>query len=1226
MYENYGQDTPVSKGYFAGLKQVVCYHLLRGSRTWRRRIMRVSLTSIFMTFCLMQLSASGIAQQVTLKAKSTSVRQVFMAINKQTGYHYVWSARDVDPNTKISVDIEQKPLDQALVSILNSLNLSYEIDNKTIVIKEKGRVVSNNTASPVNALAEVQQKQVSGRIVDAQGKPVRGVSIRVKGTDLGTVTDEQGYFKFNQTVDVGQKLECSCLGYKSMEVTASTNMGTIVLQDLSAEVETVDIVVNTGYQKISKERAAGSFAQITSKDMEGRLQTSFLERAEGLLPGMSLNLNTSLLNPQNKNNSVGIEVRGRATLNAEAAPLIVVDGMPYQGDLTALNPNDIETMTVLKDASAASIYGVRSSNGVIVITTKMGKEGPARIDYSNTLSFKGLPSKKYQNQMSSAELVDFQRQMFGYNSTDYSSIQKERYMNDVYLILHEHKAGMLSDAELESKLDVYRNRSRWDNMDEFLNSTIMDQQHNLSLSGGTDRYKYSYSLNYTQPGEYNKGRPVNKGIGFNVKNSVKLTDWMNVNLNVLGKNQKQDGDIGFNYYDNYVGGRASYFMLRNADGSPAQWYSDKSQFEIDRLNGLGLEDESYMPIEHVNKTHVNFFNKYLNINVGANFKLMKGLTFDLMYQTERTEGYKATTYAKDNNTVSRQINDATQIDKDGIIKRNVPQGAQLSERRNDINSYTLRGQLNYENTFGDKHDINVIAGAERRQINSRFTDLYKYGYDPSSLVYKGINEDLFGVNLKNTESLFGNYTLEKKEKGFEDLLDRFISFYANGSYTYNRNLTLSASIRMDQSNLFGTDVKNQYKPLWSVGALYKLPTFEQDWLDRLAVRMTYGVNGNVPKGNGPYLISQVNSRLNYFTGEMQAGITSPPNPSLRWERTDIFNFGIDVSVFNRLTASVDIYNKSTADLLGPTAVDPTLGWSVVNMNYGNMRNRGIEVALNAKVIQYDNFRWNSTLNFSYNKNEITNLYTQQSTPYSYYNTVQERVGKPIGSLYSIDYAGLDATGAPQARKADGTLVKTTQQLSVDDLIYNGTTIPPYSVAFRNGFDYKDFSLNFMFIFNGGHVMRSVRPEPLTKYPMLNYTANFDRLWLNYWRNPGDEVDADIAPRYMAGASNTVTDIYSAGDRFVESADYIKLRDISLSYNLPAKLVEKTPLRYVRITGQVMNAWRWAANKHNIDPEVWFGYGRTPNNLKLPEGYRPPDSPTRGVLAPVTYSFGVSVGL
>src|SRR5690606_7037948 len=330
-------------------------------------------------------------------------------------------------------------------------------------------------------------------------------------------------------------------------------------------------------------------------------------------------------------------------------------------------------------------------------------------------------------------------------------------------------------------------------------------------------------------------------------------------------------------------------------------------------------------------------------------------------------------------------------------------------------------------------------------------------------------------------------------------------------------------------------------------------------------------------------------------------ITSPPNPSLRWERTDVFNLGLDFSVLrNRLSGSIDVYNKKTADLLGPTAVDPTLGWDVVELNYGNMRNRGVELGLNGVIMSRDNFSWASTLNFSYNKNEITNLYTQQNTPYYYYYTTQNRVDMPVGSLYSIDYAGLDDKGEPLARKADGTLVKTTQELVVEDLIYEGTTVPPYSVALRNGLRYKYFVLNFMFVFNGGHVMRSVRPEFLSKFAELNYNSNFDRLWLNYWKQPGDEQNLDIAPAFISAASGNVQDIYTAAHRFVEKADYIKLRDISLTYTLPREWIERTPLRHIRVTGQVMNAWRWAANSHNLDPEVWTGYSTV-------------ESPSRGVL-------------
>lgn len=1141
-------------------------------------------------------------QKVSIHGKGITLRQVFSSITRQTGYAYVWAVKNIPPDRKVQLEVSDKELETVLHDLLSPLGLTYKIQGKTITVLERSAAASR----PVD---------VNGKVVDEAGKPLSGVSIVVAGTKTGTLTGSEGLFSLDE-VNAGATLIFSMVGYETRQLPAREKMGVIVLTAKIDELEDISVTVNTGYQTISKERAAGSFSVATDKDMAGRLQTNLLDRMEGLVSGMALVKNSN--SPQNTRNTLGVEIRGRSTINATATPLVVVDGMPYEGSLDAINPNDIESVTVLKDASAASIYGVRSSNGVIVVKTKSGKKGKVHIDYSNTLSFRGLPDRDYLNKMSSAELVDFQKAMFGYRSGDYNGIDPRKAMNDVYRILYDRKGGVISEEEMEKQLDVYRNRDRYAGMDAFLNKVRFDQQHNLSVSGGSDRYTYHYSMNYsTEPrnrnGGYNKSEPYNKSLGYNLKNQFKVTDWLHLTAGVIGRNQWYEGDDGFDFYNNYIGGRASYYLLKNEDGSPEQWYISKSQFEIDRLNALGLEDETYIPVDQVHYQHDKYTSKYLNLNLSADLRLTKTLDFDLSYQSERTENYMSTLYRPQSSVVTSMVNNLTQMGEDGLPIRNIPQGGQFDETRGDVNSYTLRGQLNYKETFNHIHDVVAIAGAERRQIHSTSTNVYRYGYDEESLVYKGINQDLYGQLLSNTESLFGRDYVNNLESPFVDQLDRYVSFYANGSYTYNNRLTLSGSIRVDQTNLFGTDIRNQYKPLWSVGALYHLPKLDWEPLDRWSVRMTYGVNGNVPKMNGPYLISEVESNPNYYTGEMQAYISSPPNPSLRWERTDVFNFGLDFSLWkSRLTGTIDIYNKNTSDLLGNTPVDPTLGWDNLVLNYGNIRNRGIEISLTGKPVVQQNFAWATTLNFSYNKNEITNLFVEQNTPYYYYYQPQNRVGKPMGSLYSIDYAGLDENGDPQARKADGSLVKSTQDLTVDDLIYEGTSIPPFVAAWRNNISWKNLNLSFMFIYNGGNVMRGVHPEYLTKYAELNYTTNADRLWLNYWKKPGDEKDPDIAPAFKTAASGSITDIYNAAHRFVQKADFIKLRDISLSYSLPERLVKPISLQYIRLTAQVLNAWRWAANKDNLDPEVWTGYSGT-------------SSPSRGILAPTVYNLGISVG-
>lgn len=306
--------------------------------------MRLSLTSVLVTAFMMHLGANTVAQQVTINSGKESIRHLFMSIHKQTGYHYLWSAKDINPDVKINVNIANKPLNEALSTILEPLNLSYEINNKTIVIKEKPKATIKKTVLPLTVEAAVQEKPITGRVVDAAGKPVSGATVRIKGTTLGTVSDADGKFSFKQKLASEHMLEITCVGYNQIVIDAKYDMGVITIREQLAEVEGVEVTINTGYQKISKERAAGSFSQVTEKDMEGRLQTNFLDRVEGLLPGMNLNLNESAANPQNKKNSVGIEVRGRSTLNAEAAPLIVVDGMPYEGDLTALNPNNLSSI------------------------------------------------------------------------------------------------------------------------------------------------------------------------------------------------------------------------------------------------------------------------------------------------------------------------------------------------------------------------------------------------------------------------------------------------------------------------------------------------------------------------------------------------------------------------------------------------------------------------------------------------------------------------------------------------------------------------------------------------------------------------------------------------------------------------------------------------------------------------------------------------------------------
>ncbi|SEW51571.1 SusC/RagA family TonB-linked outer membrane protein [Chitinophaga arvensicola] len=1155
----------------------------------------MKLTSGLLLLCFLQLSAKSLAQRVTLSGKAISMKHFFEEIKKQTSYSFFYNKEDVNLNSIVTEKASQMPLDELLVKVFKKERITFLIEGESIILSGEQPV-----ASPVTTAAAAVFQVVTGTVTDEQGNPLPGASITVKKAKMQTaIADANGQFTLEG--EPGSTLVVSFLGYspKVVVLTENTTGLYIRLARIASQIKEV-AVVNTGYQTISRERAAGSYSTITADDMKGKLQTNIMERMEGMVAGLT--------------SQGSIQIRGVSTVNGNKAPLYVVDGIVYEGALAALNPAEISSITILKDASAASIYGARAANGVIVIVTRSGVAGKPRISYSGTMKLTPLPDWEYANLMSSNELVDFQQQLFAAASGDYNSLDARKSMNDVYAWLYERKAGNISEAELQQQLNVYRKRDRYNQvLDELVRDAKMIQQHNLSFSGGSDFYKYNLSANYTGNNNYDKSRGTTNRYGYNLKNAFNLAKWVQADVTLLGSVVKDDYDNGFSGFSNLNGGKASYYMLRNEDGTPAQWLISKSQFEIDRLNALGLQDETYQPLNEIGKQHATSTSKYTNANIGAKFKLIKGLSLDIRYQNERTEGFDKQFYHKSANAVKTQINDATVINPaTGVVTNYIPQGGQVSETRNDQNSYTMRAQLNFQRSFTRKHQVNIIAGAEKRRIVRSGTNLYKYGYDDFSLTYKPIDELMLRQYINNTQSVFNQFSFASKEKGFTYTEDRFLSFYGNGSYTFNQKLTATGSIRVDQSNLFGTDPRYQYKPLWSAGLLYEIARNKFGWLDRAAVRATYGLNGNIAKQSGPYLIAKDASSTNYLTNEFQSSIVSPPNSGLRWEKTQVTNFGVDFDLFKRrMQGSIEVYNKHTVDLLGDRNADPTTGWGSVMLNYGSMRNRGIDITLTSINVESKDFNWQSTLNFNYNKNELLNLENPSNEVYSYLVSGQTRVGRPLQSLYSIRYAGLDAQGRPQAYTAGGKLVNTTQALTIADLVYEGTATPPYSASLQNTFSYKGISLYFMFIYYGGHVMRGAKATYLNLYPELNYTSNMDKLNLVRWRKPGDEADRSMAPAYQQGADAVLTNIWDAADMHMQKADFIKLRDITLGYELPSGLIGRAGISGARLSLQVQNAWRWAANSQGLDPEVWSG-------TTLSTG--------RGILPPPNYTIGLNIQL
>lgn len=995
------------------------------------------------------------AQNISLDMTGKPLSEVLSAITKATGYKFVYSDA-LNIQSPVTVRCNGQDFKQVLDQILKEKKITYKIEGKMIALSPIGVAPTTKKGKEENV--------IKGVITDDAGEKLPGVVVQNKTTGAFSESDLDGNYRIAARPE--DVLLFSSIGMSDATVVAGKE--SVKNMVLKSDIVALDDVIVTGYQTISKERAAGSFAIITPQALEGKMQTNIMDRVEGMVAGF------------NKNREK-INIRGISTIEGNQNPLYVVDGVPFEGALTdtdnnttpldVINPADVVNITILKDATAASIYGARSANGVIVITTRQGQEGKTRVNYSGTVNFQGLPDREYENRMTSSELVDYQLALMkSYPKLTRKGIRE--YQNDVQVLMLDYKDGKITESQLNDALIPYRNNDRYNQViDEFLRTNRVKHQHNLSFSGGTSIYKYSISANYTGTAPYERAAYENQ-LGYNFRNTFNFFKWLQVDVGVMGSQMKSDYDNGISGMNLLNQGGSSYYMLRDEQGDPLQWYQTKTQYEIDRLKSLGLQDETYIPVNEIGNRRFSSKINYLNLNIGAKLKIIEGLNVSLRYQTESTTGFTKQYDNKDANVVKTMINNAAQI-QNGVPKYNVPVGGQVVQRNMDNFSYTMRGQVDYSKQFTEDHYFQVLGGAEVRKVVTSGNGYYRLGYDDDNLGWSEIDALTMSKYMSGTEALFGGFTFNNQTPKITYKDDRYVSFYGNASWTFKQKLTVTASIRMDQSNLFGTDPKYQYRPLWSAGAQYVLLSNYKNWLDRLVVRVTYGINGNIPKLNGPYLIAKID-RNNYYTNENTMYIDSPPNPQLRWEKTKVFNIGVDFDLFkNRLSGSLEFYNKSTSDLLGAFSTDPTLGWSSVDKNFGSMYNRGVEVTLNSVNINSKDFKWTTTFLFSYNKNEITKIETSSESASSYWSGLNNRKGYPMGALFSVRYKGLNEQGAPVAYKADGTETTKYSELTKDDLVYSGTYTPPYNASLANTISYKGIDLSFMFVYTGGHVIRDV---------------------------------------------------------------------------------------------------------------------------------------------------------
>ena len=1130
----------------------------------------------------------------------TELKKILQEVEKQSDYYFVYNHDQIDVDRKISIRVENETIQKVLQMLFEGTQTRYEISGRQIALspathvrpgerQESGRSEENqppvvNSGGQPQAQVPAGQdsgerRVVTGRVQDINGQPLVGASVYTGDMGIGGATDAEGRFSLRVPRSAA-RLTFSMVGYERAEVVIpASNTMVVILKD---ELMKMSEVLVTGYQTLSQERATGSFGTAPKDILNNRPDGDVLPKLEGAIPGLYYHKG-------------GYAIRGIATLYGSKEPLYVIDGYPATG-LGTLTPRDIANVTVLKDAAAASIYGVKGANGVIVITTHRGKTGgKMRIHVSSTLTIDPIPDYSQLNTMNSREMVDYQKTLFELGNAYYSPNEKLKIPQAVDA-LYSHKMGRMDDAELAATLERLRGYNNQQQVKENLMRSALTQQHSLSVGGGTESHRYYVSMNYKGSRNMAKGSTGND-VTVLFKEEVDLAKWITIDgtISAMLGDGKSDG----NSYGSYVGYYAMpYDMLIDENGELAKMYQFKSEAEVERLVELGLYDESSNPITERKKRESKSNSLYLRLQGGVTFKPMEGLGINVSYQTERTSSHSKTFSHPDSYAAKKIQNDATQI-IDGEIIRNVPYGGIMTESRSGIRNYTFRVQANFDRTFGGRHFVSALAGAERRSEVIATTGFYKLAYDDSRNLYEMLDVKALAAGLKGTESVYGTFEHnDVSGNGIYDKEDRYVSFYGNAGYTYDNRYTATVSARVDDTNLFGSDPKYRYLPMWSAGLKWNITNEKfmpsTTWLNHLAFRVTYGITGNVYRGSGPFLIAH--SALNGETGIIGVEVSTPPNRSLRWEKTAVFNVGLDMAMLNdRISATIEFYNRNTTDLLATTVGDPTNKFTSIMKNFGNLYNRGFELGLNTLTVKAGDFLWRTTFNYSYNFNKVVKGNEGNPTVLAYTNNEGVMIeGKPRDALFSFRWAGLNPEyGTIRVYNKDGEVVENLDSqnrakgmLPADDiesLVYSGTTRPKWTVGFINTFSWRMLRLTVHIVANGGHVIQDPLPNILNAGSM---ERNADKRAINFWRGPGDENKKGVMPApVFTGGDSQYLAMWYAADRHIMPGDFLKVRNITLNCELPHKWMGRTIFSSAQLTFQVRDAICWVRNRENIDPET-----------------------------------------
>jgi len=1194
-------------------------------RAWpylKQIILVMKLTTFLLIIILVQASAKGFSQ-ITLQEKDAPLEKVLKSIKQQTGYTFIYES-DALQQRSVSVNVSNASLATTLLQCFKDQGLTYKIVDKNVIVQVKQSSVLDKIADVFKS----SEIQVTGKIVDEKGNALPNATLKVKGDNysMPVTTGDNGGFSLyvpgNNAVIV-----VSYVGYKTKEVTVSGADVQLVIHMELAVADLQQVTISTGYQEIPKERATGSFEVITNKQLNQVTSSDILSRLVGNTTALNFNPQlspTSSSSPFKKGVLSTLNIRGSNNLNTNlytgSYPLVVVDGVAVEDNgagerfsidedpVGKINPNDVENVTILKDAAAASIWGSRAANGVIVITTKKGKYNqPMQISFNSNATVTNKPNLFYYKRASTADYVDLQKNLYSLGNYDgtlsYADYAQYGYnqpaVPEVVEILEAQKNGTITADQANAQLAALGNNDIRNDITKYILRNAVNQQYSLSITGGSQDIAYRLSGGYDNDLN-NTVRSWDNRLTLSSSTTIKPIKNLDIQTNITyvqfnrmdQANESYFNEAGnINLQNSFLD---PYTRLADNNGNPLAVIRDNRPEYIDTAGHGNLLDWHYVPLTDINQGYTKTNQSEITINLQSNYRLNDVFKVGIIYNYQKlnTDVYDlagANSYYTRNlmnlyTSPYNYVNPAT--GQPEPFHRSLPMGGIYTPTLDDLTGQTLRGQLNFDKTWNVKNVINAIAGAEMRSSYGVANSNTYYGYNESTLQY---NNQLDYQRTDIPYYLYNSQTQLPYNSVNIDNRQRAVSEFINAAYTYDNRYTFSASARRDGSNVFGVATNNSFSPFYSVGGRWNINNekfYKVDWLPTLQLRATFGYNGNVN-----YSVSPI-ATIGYASSVGQNGLPyaylqGATNNELKPERSGVLNIGLDFgSKDSRLTGTIEYYTKNDKNLLTNAPVDPTTSFTSLDYNSADMKIKGMDIMLSSINIKSSKFSWTSNFMFSYNRSKITQIYTDVITSLNPYSIL---LGTPVkgtdlNAIYAFKWAGLSNTGAPQVYlngKPSTDYNTAAFGSNRTALQYVGSATPVYAGSFRNSFNYQNLTLSANILYRLGYYFR--RPDAINYSGLSNGSSFLPVEYAQRWQKPGDETHTNV-PAFIYPANSTADIIYDNSSINVLKGDNVRLQEINLSYSFKK---DNWKLKNVRIYGDIQNLGiLWRANKLGYDPDVY----------------------------------------